>query len=275
MITVPMSAPRNLAENHCNHPLQGRVQALVAQMARDNLLYTGRGFCAAMSDLLIRLLSRQGIQAHAVEVTLTVHRVSPPMMINVGFGHRAEDGPEVGTHVVTVIEHERPLLVDLSIGHWLEPDAEWIMAPVRVSQSSAEPLLRVDTDNISVSYHERVEKLSPATIELGIQSRIQWNRTIARQIRTNWTLGIITTVLLLFTAGLLTTRSIENRNLITRNIESDQQQQRQLELLDQQRQENRRLIDSNHSQLELLDHYRQENRELIKELDRRLKKLEK
>jgi hypothetical protein len=197
------------------------------------------------------------------------------MMINVGFGHRTEGGPEVGTHVVTVIEHERPLLVDLSVGHWLEPDAEWIMAPVRTSANSAEPLVRVDTDNISVSYHERVEKLSPATMELGIQSRIQWNRTIARQIRTNWILGIITTILLLSMAGLLTTRSVENRNLITRNMESDQQQQRQLELLDQQRQENRRLIDSNHRQLELLDHYRQENRELIKELDRRLKKLEK
>lgn len=236
--------PRNLTERSARpHPLSPVIVSLIQQMHRDNLLYQGRGFCAAMSDLLINLLARRGIQSHAVEVTLSLYRQDPPLMVNVGFGHSAVGGPEIGTHVVVIVEHEQPLLVDLSIGHWLEPDADYVMAMANAQESVTLPLLRVDTDNCTVVYHERSDRVSPATIDLGIRNRIKWDRAIARQIRWNQILAAITVLMLVSSVAVLYHRSTENRHLIQESAKVDQKLEAGLAQLAEQRRQNRDMID--------------------------------
>ena len=109
------------------------IKNVVDGLIVSGMVDAGSGYCLSMSDIVLKLLHKEGIKSRLVECSLMVTLKSPPGMYLMGypgFGASNYDSERMmQTHIVCVTETEIPILIDLSISH-IDKNIQYICAPI-------------------------------------------------------------------------------------------------------------------------------------------------
>jgi hypothetical protein len=108
------------------HELLPRLLAVISAIPSD-MIQTSQGLCYAMSDMLGRMLTNAGIRHSIQEVELTAVGTNPVRMMIVGKQGVKPQSTDADTHVVVIVEHEIPILIDLTIPHIMPQGRTYLM----------------------------------------------------------------------------------------------------------------------------------------------------
>jgi len=109
------------------------VKGVVDGLHKSGMTEAGSGYCLSMSDIVLKLLHKEGIKSRLVECNLMVTLKNPPGMYLMGYpgfnGNNYNSEKMMQTHIVCITETEIPILIDLSISH-IDKNIPYICAPI-------------------------------------------------------------------------------------------------------------------------------------------------
>jgi hypothetical protein len=121
-----------------NHPVTQteyfkKVKAVVDNIHSSGMTEAGSGYCLSMSDIVLKLLHKEGIKSRLVECNLMVTLKDPPGMFLMGYPgfnqNNYSSEKMLQTHIVCITETEIPILIDTSISH-IDKNIPYICAPI-------------------------------------------------------------------------------------------------------------------------------------------------
>ena len=174
-----------------NHPVVETEYFKVIKGVIDNLkisgmLEAGSGYCLSMSDIIQKLLYKEGIKSQLVECSLMVTLKDPPglfLMGYPGFNQNNYDKEKMlSTHVICITETEIPILIDLSIGH-IDKKIPYICSPIMANYEYAN-ISEYDFETSTWTYTKKPETEIelPKLHQKSILDRIKLDGQIQRQI---------------------------------------------------------------------------------------------
>lgn len=188
----------NIAENRqlIDHPLYLQIKEVINELHEQNLITNGSGFCLAMSDIIHNMLKDRGIESHVAECSLTIVCTDPPQFHVVGLESIQPGLNQMSTHVVVVVDHEQPLLIDASISHLLQSPFKWVCALGKAE------INEIHRDPWTLTYRARRSANFPAIHNRSIVERIKTDQKMDRAIQLNKILISTTAFLTLSTISL-------------------------------------------------------------------------
>lgn len=174
-----------------NHPVVETEYFKTIKMVVDNLnssgmMEAGSGYCLSMSDIVLKLLHKEGIKARLVECNLMVTLKNPPGMFLMGYpgfnqnNYTAEKMMQ--THIVCITETEIPILIDTSISH-IDKNIPYICAPILKDYEHAN-LSEYDFETSTWTYTQKLDTdiELPKLHQKSILDRIKKDTEIQNQI---------------------------------------------------------------------------------------------
>ena len=181
-------------------PYYKNVESLVKIFEESGMIFRSTGHCMAMSDLVQRLLTEQGIESYLLECTLTVITRDPFSKVDF-LGHDTnsyKDKQQVETHVICITKTKVPILIDLSIGY-VTKKVNYVVFPIFEELiSNPENILTVDFGHSLWIYNKRPISNLPELHEKSIINRIsldQKNDTKFKKIFYILTILIVISIL--------------------------------------------------------------------------------
>jgi hypothetical protein len=172
-----------------NHPVAQteyyqKVKSFVDGLHSAGMLENGSGYCLSMSDIIHKLLHKEGIKSKLVECSLMVTLKNPPslyLMGYPGFNSNNFDGEKMlQTHIICVTETETPILIDLSISH-IDKNIPYICAPI-IKREVHTNIAEYDFETSTWTYQEKVDTELPKLHQRSILDRIEQDNKVTRQI---------------------------------------------------------------------------------------------
>jgi hypothetical protein len=161
-----------------------KIKSLVDGLHRAGMLENGSGYCLSMSDIIHKLLHKEGIKSRLVECSLMVTLKNPPSLYLMGYpGFNANnfDGDKMlQTHIICVTETEVPILIDLSISH-IDKNIPFICAPITKKEEHTN-IAEYDFETSTWTYQEKVDTELPKLHQRSILDRIERDNRVAKQI---------------------------------------------------------------------------------------------
>ena len=155
-------------------PYYKNIESLVKIFEESGMIFRSTGHCMAMSDLVQRLLSEQGIESYLLECTLTVITRDPFTKVDF-LGHDTDsykNKQQVETHVVCITKTKIPILIDLSIGY-ITKKVNYVVFPIFEELiSNPENILTIDFGHSLWIYNKRALSNLPELHEKSIINRI-------------------------------------------------------------------------------------------------------
>lgn len=174
-----------------NHPVAETeyfkiIKNLVDGLNSSGMIESGSGYCLSMSDIVLKLLYKEGIKSKLVECSLMVILKNPPGMFLMGYpgfnqnNYTAEKMMQ--THIVCITETEIPILIDLSISH-IDKNISYICAPI-LKDFEHTNLAEYDFETSTWTYTERKDTdiELPKLHQKSIIERIKTDAQIQKQI---------------------------------------------------------------------------------------------
>jgi hypothetical protein len=110
-----------------------KILKVVNEAKQSGLISKGSGYCFSMSDIILKLLYKEGVKSKLVECSLMVTYKNPPGMYLMGYPGFNQNNYDADTmmqtHIVCVTESEIPILFDASIAH-IDKNVPFICAPL-------------------------------------------------------------------------------------------------------------------------------------------------
>jgi len=162
------------------------IKGLVDGLNASGMVEAGSGYCLSMSDIVLKLLHKEGIKSRLVECSLMVTLKSPPGMYLMGypgFGASNYDSEKMmQTHIICITETEIPILIDLSISH-IDKNIQYICAPILKSYEHTN-LAEYDFETSTWTYtqKESTDIELPKLHQKSILDRIKTDHHIQKQI---------------------------------------------------------------------------------------------
>jgi hypothetical protein len=184
-----------------NHPVTQteyykKVKSVVDGLNSAGMLENGSGYCLSMSDIVHKLLHKEGIKSRLVECSLMVTLKSPPGLYLMGYpgfnGENFDSEKMLKTHIICVTETEVPILIDLSISH-IDKNIPFICVPI-IKKESHTNIAEYDFETSTWTYQEKVDTELPKLHQRSILDRIEQDNKVTNQIN-----SIKSLILLLFT----------------------------------------------------------------------------
>lgn len=174
-----------------NHPVTETeyfktIKGIVDNLKTSGMLEAGSGYCLSMSDIILKLLHKQGIKSRLVECNLMVTLKNPPGMFLMGYPgfnqNNYSSEKMMQTHIVCITETEVPILIDLSISH-IDKSIAYICAPI-IRNFDHTNLAEYDFETSTWTYTEKedVDIELPKLHQKSILDRIKKDTDIQRQI---------------------------------------------------------------------------------------------
>jgi hypothetical protein len=159
------------------------IVSTIDVLKKSGVLIGSSGRCLAVSDLLQKILSNEGIESRLVECQMSLLKTQTKEIFMIGYDKDETYDPDIGnsnTHVVVVTDTEIPVLVDLSIAH-LDKDVQFICR--RLNRVSETPCLSEYNINGNIwTYYEKERSLLPTLHEQSILNRIRKDRSVDKNI---------------------------------------------------------------------------------------------
>jgi hypothetical protein len=176
-----------------NHPVTETeyfkiIKGVVDNLKTSGMLEAGSGYCLSMSDIILKLLHKQGIKSKLVECNLMVTLKNPPGMFLMGYPgfnqNNYNSEKMMQTHIVCITETEVPILIDTSISH-IDKSIPYICAPI-LRNFEHTNLTEYDFETSTWTYTERedVDIELPKLHQKSIIDRIKKDGEIQKQIST-------------------------------------------------------------------------------------------
>jgi hypothetical protein len=161
-----------------------KVKSLVDGLHSVGMLENGSGYCLSMSDIIHKLLHKEGIKSRLVECSLMVTLKNPPSLYLMGYpgfnGNHFDSDKMLQTHIVCVTETEVPILIDLSISH-IDKNIPFICAPITKKEEHTN-IAEYDFETSTWTYQEKVDTELPKLHQRSILDRIEQDNKVTRQI---------------------------------------------------------------------------------------------
>ena len=117
-----------------------KVNQVVDNLYASGLISNGSGYCLSMSDIVYKLLYKEGIKSKLVECSLMITLKNPPGLFLMGYTgfHEIDYDPEnkMENHIVCITETEVPILIDTSISN-IDRKIKYICEPIESKCESA------------------------------------------------------------------------------------------------------------------------------------------
>jgi hypothetical protein len=174
-----------------NHPVVETEYFKTIKMVVDNLnssgmMEAGSGYCLSMSDIVLKLLHKEGIKARLVECNLMVTLKNPPGMFLMGYPGFNQNNytseKMMQTHIVCITETEIPILIDTSISH-IDKSIPYLCAPILKNYEHAN-LSEYDFETSTWTYTQKLDTdiELPKLHQKSILDRIKKDTEIQNQI---------------------------------------------------------------------------------------------
>lgn len=162
-----------------------KVQEIIDDLRHSGMLRFGSGYCLSMSDVILKLLHKEGINAELVECNLMVMMKNPPGLVLVGYKGFMENslntGQRIDNHVVCVTKTKIPILIDLSVSH-IDPQMPFICEPI-LGEHSHTDLAEFDFDSSTWTYQTRTDSELPKLHQKSIINRIKTDIRVDKEIK--------------------------------------------------------------------------------------------
>ena len=174
-----------------NHPVTQTeyfkvIKGVVDNLKNSGMLEAGSGYCVSMSDIIHKLLHKEGIKSQIVECSLMVTLKDPPGLFLMGYpGFNQNNYTKdkmLSTHVVCITQTDVPILIDLSISH-IDKEIPYICAPLIRNYGHAN-LAEYDFETSTWTYTKKPESEIelPKLHQRSILDRIKLDNQIQKQI---------------------------------------------------------------------------------------------
>ena len=199
------------------HPLYQKIREIIGELTAQNLLHYGAGYCLSMADLVQNMLNSRGIKSSLLEVQLTLLGTNPPAFHVVGLQTGELINGQIATHVVVVVEHEQPLLIDCSISHQLPKPFDWVCGFIN---ENVEVVGKYKKDTWELVYREKPGAQFPVLHQKNIRDRILLDQDFQKSLNQNkkltkYAIGLFVAIILILSYDIASTLhlySIANRN---------------------------------------------------------------
>lgn len=171
------------------------IKGVVDNLYNSGMIDSGSGYCLSMSDIILKLLHKEGIKSRLVECSLMVTLKSPPGLYLMGYPgfnpNRFDDNKMMQTHIVCVTETEIPILIDLSVSH-IDKSISYICAPI-LKNFEHTNLAEYDFETSTWTYTQKedTELELPKLHQKSILDRIKTDQSVSKEISFIKTLLII------------------------------------------------------------------------------------
>jgi hypothetical protein len=109
-----------------------KIREVINDLNDKGLLDRGVGYCVSMSDIVMKLLRKKGIECEMVECCVMVLVKNPPVMQLVGYeglSHVSNFSTEMESHIVCVTKTPIPMLIDASLKN-VDPNVPCVCIPI-------------------------------------------------------------------------------------------------------------------------------------------------
>jgi hypothetical protein len=162
-----------------------KIKNVVNELYLSGLVETGSGYCLSMSDIVHKLLHKEGIESTLVECNLMVIVKNPPglyLMGYKGFHENTYDSTKkMENHIVCVTKTEIPILIDLSISH-IDKNVFFICSPI-LNVETHTNLAEFEFESSTWTYTERLNSELPRLHQKSIINRIKEDQRITKEIK--------------------------------------------------------------------------------------------
>ncbi len=162
-----------------------KIKEIVEDLVESGMTRFGSGYCLSMSDVILKLLHKEGISAEMVECNLMVMTKHPPGLVLVGYKGFMENtigtNQKIDNHVVCVTKTKIPILIDLSVGH-IDPQVPYICEPILTEHSHTD-LAEFDFESSTWTYQSREDSELPKLHQKSILNRIKNDIRIDNEIK--------------------------------------------------------------------------------------------
>lgn len=171
------------------------IKSVVDNLYKSGMIDSGSGYCLSMSDIVLKLLHKEGIKSKLVECSLMVTLKNPPGLYLMGYPgfnpNTYDDKKMLQTHIVCVTETEIPILIDLSVSH-IDKQIHYICAPILKSLEHTN-LSEYDFETSTWTYTQKedTELELPKLHQKSILDRIKTDQSVNKEIRFIKTLLIV------------------------------------------------------------------------------------
>jgi hypothetical protein len=174
-----------------NHPVVETeyfktIKSVVDNLNSSGMMEAGSGYCLSMSDIILKLLHKEGIKSRLVECNLMVTLKNPPGMFLMGYPGFNQNNytseKMMQTHIVCITETEIPILIDTSISH-IDKSIPYICAPILKNYEHAS-LSEYDFETSTWTYTQKLDTdiELPKLHQKSIIDRIKKDTEIQNQI---------------------------------------------------------------------------------------------
>lgn len=162
-----------------------KVLGMIQQVKESGLIAKGFGQCLSMSDIILKLLYKEGIESELVECSLMVFRKEPPGVYLVGYPGFIENhydkSERMENHVVCITKTEIPILIDLSVTA-IDSKVDFICEPIVKEESHAD-IAEFKFENSTWTYQSRPSTGLPRLYEKSIIKRMQTDNSVEKQLK--------------------------------------------------------------------------------------------
>lgn len=162
------------------------IKGVVDNLYNSGMVESGSGYCLSMSDIVLKLLHKEGIKSKLVECSLMVALKNPPGLYLMGYPgfnpNNYDNNKMLQTHVVCVAETEIPILIDLSVSH-IDKQIPYICEPI-LKNFDHTNLSEYDFETSTWTYTEKesTEIELPKLHQKSILDRIQTDQKVSKEI---------------------------------------------------------------------------------------------
>lgn len=182
---IPMTPHSNIDNKHqlMKTPEYFRIRELIEKTQKTLIGDALPGNCISTAQVFQSLLSEIGINSMIVEVQLVITRNGEQReFLFVGYDNGAFAG-QIDTHVVLITSTPQPMLIDLSLGHVLPRDQNYVL-DILDTQKNESVLAEYHIQNLHLVYSKKtVPRLSTIHDKTLVQ-RIMDDITLRRDLRT-------------------------------------------------------------------------------------------
>lgn len=160
-----------------------KIQTVLENISDLGLIERGVGFCFSMSDMILKLLHKNGIECELIECSLMVVMKDPPALHLVGYPgtFKIPTKTQMETHVVCLTKTPVPILVDCSIRH-IDPTIPFVCMPV-MNHFNHTNFVEYDFEHSIWTYQQKKDSLIPQLHQESILDRIRKDANTDKEIR--------------------------------------------------------------------------------------------
>lgn len=161
-----------------------KTQEVIENLKHSGMVRKGSGYCLSMSDVILKLLYKEGINAELVECKLMVMMKQPPGLFLVGYTGFHEniydETQRMENHIICITKTKIPILIDLSISH-IDANISYICEPI-LDKHSHTDIAEFEFLTSTWTYQSRPLSEIPKLHQRSIINRIETDLKVNKEI---------------------------------------------------------------------------------------------